>query len=103
MAVVAHLVIQLWLLHHVMSWIDLSLHYKQAGEPFTAVDIFRMLQTAGLNPNFITYSGLISALGKVRRKGQPAAELAYQLWQELYQSELQLDAGAFRAGEFSTG
>lgn len=70
----------------------------QAGEPYTALEVFRQIQQAGLTPNFITYSGLISALGKVRRRGQPSAELAYQLWQELYQLQQPLDAAAFRAG-----
>ena len=70
----------------------------QAGEPYTALEVFRQIQQAGLTPNFVTYSGLISALGKVRRRGQPSAELAYQLWQELYQLQEPLDAAAFRAG-----
>ncbi|KAL3156917.1 hypothetical protein ABBQ38_001179 [Trebouxia sp. C0009 RCD-2024] len=68
------------------------------GEPYTALEVFRQLQHAGLTPNFVTYSGLISALGKVRRRGQPSAELAYQLWQELYQLQTPLDAAAFRTG-----
>ena len=71
----------------------------QAGEPYTALEIFRQIQTAGLLPNFITYCGLISALGKVRRRGQPSAEIAYQLWQELCQLQLPLDAGAYRTGK----
>ena len=72
---------------------------QQAGEPYTALEVFRQIQQAGLTPNFVTYSGLISALGKVRRRGQPSADLAYQLWQELYQLQEPLDAAAFRAGE----
>ena len=71
---------------------------QQAGEPYTALEVFRQLQAADLTPNFITYCGLISALGKVRRRGQPSAELAYKLWQELYQLRLPLDAAAFRTG-----
>lgn len=70
----------------------------QAGEPYTALEVFRQIQQAGLTPNFVTYSGLISALGKVRRRGQPSAELAYQLWHELYELQEPLDAAAFRAG-----
>jgi len=70
----------------------------QAGEPYTALEIFRQIQAAGLIPNFITYCGLISAFGKVRRRGQPSADLAYQLWQELCDLQLPLDAAAFRTG-----
>ena len=76
--------------------------FLQAGEPYTALEVFRQIQQAGLAPNFVTYCGLISALGKVRRRGQPSAELAYQLWQELYQLQEPLDAAAFRTGLLST-
>lgn len=76
--------------------------FSQAGEPYTALEVFRRIQQAGLVPNFVTYCGLISALGKVRRRGQPSAELAYQLWQELYQLQEPLDAAAFRAGLLPT-
>jgi len=34
----------------------------------------------------------------VRRRGQPSADLAYQLWQELCDLQLPLDAAAFRTG-----
>lgn len=72
----------------------------QATQPYTAVDIFRQLQSAGYNANCVTYCGLISALGKVRRRGQPSAELAYQLWQEMCEADMPgLDAAAYRTGK----
>ena len=74
----------------------------QATQPYTALDIFRQLQSAGYNANYVTYCGLISALGKIRRRGQPSADLAYQLWQELYEAEMPgLDAAAYRTGKIS--
>lgn len=91
-------------LHSLSHLLTISRHLwtytllLQAGEPYTALEVFRQLQHAGLTPNFVTYSGLISALGKVRRRGQPSADLAYQLWQELYQLQTPLDAAAFRTG-----
>lgn len=73
--------------------------HLQVTRPFTALDIFRQLQSAGFSANYVTYCGLISALGKERRRGQPSADLAYQLWQELYEAEMPgLDAAAYRAG-----
>ena len=74
----------------------------QAGEPYTAVQVFKQIQQAGLTPNYVTYSGLIAALGKVRKRGQPSAELAYQLWQELYELRQPLDAAAYRTGVHSS-
>ncbi|DBA92143.1 TPA: hypothetical protein ACH3X1_015865 [Trebouxia sp. C0004] len=83
---------------HYFTYQSLVTAAIKAGEPYTALEIFRQLQAAGLTPNYITYCGLISAFGKVRRRGQPSADLAYQLWQELCSLQLPLDAAAFRTG-----
>lgn len=66
-----------------------------------AISIFRDLQAGSMNPNKVTYCGLISALGKQRRKGSRYLELAYELWLELQNSALkgsQLDSAALRTG-----
>ena len=53
-------------------------------------------------PNKVTYCGLISALGKQRRRGSRYPELAYELWQELRDehstSGETLDAISLRTG-----
>lgn len=65
-----------------------------------AISIFRDLQAGSMNPNKVTYCGLISALGKQRRKGSRYVELAYELWLELLNSckVSQLDSAALRTG-----
>jgi len=66
-----------------------------------AISIFRDLQAGNMNPNKVTYCGLISALGKQRRKGSRYVELAYELWIELQNSSKggsQLDSAALRTG-----
>lgn len=70
----------------------------QAGDLDQALDAFRDLQSLGLNPNVVTYCGLISALGKERRRGVRYAQLAHELWRELAASGLQLDSAAYRTG-----
>ena len=71
----------------------------QAGEPSTALRIFRDLEGSRLSPNHKTVSSIISALSRLRRKGQPSAEIAYQLWAEMHQGGGDLDDVAYRAGE----
>ena len=73
----------------------------QAGEPYLAVQVFKDLQRSGMRPNCVTYCGVISALCKQRRRGLPSAELAYELWLELQQQGLPLDAAAYRTGGVS--
>lgn len=65
-----------------------------------ALGVFRGLQADGMAPNKVTYCGLISGLGKKRRRGSRYAEVAYELWQELLESPYgsQLDAAALRTG-----
>lgn len=64
----------------------------------SALEVFGDLQGDGRSPNQVTYSMLISALGKQRRRGYRSAQLAYELWQELQGSSLALDAAAMRTG-----
>lgn len=73
----------------------------QAGEPSTALRIFRDLEGSQLSPNHKTVSSIISALSRLRRKGQPSAEIAYQLWTEMHQGGGELDDVAYRAGGHS--
>lgn len=68
------------------------------GDLEAALDVFRDLQNCGMAPNKVTYCGLISALGKQRRRGSRYPELAYELWQELRASADSLDAAAVRVG-----
>jgi pentatricopeptide repeat protein len=66
-----------------------------------AISIFRDIQAGDMRPNKVTYCGLISALGKQRRKGSRYVELAYDLWVELQSSTnggSQLDSAALRTG-----
>ena len=70
----------------------------QAGEPSTALRIYRDLEGSRLSPNHKTVSSIISALSRMRRKGQPSAEIAYQLWTEMHQGGGELDDVAYRAG-----
>lgn len=60
--------------------------------------VFHDIQGAGMRPNPVTYCALISTLGKQRGRGGQAARLAYDLWRELSDSGLPLDAAAFRTG-----
>ncbi|KAK9825475.1 hypothetical protein WJX81_008217 [Elliptochloris bilobata] len=71
----------------------------QAGEPDRAVQAFRGLQRSGLQPNLVTWCGVISALSKQRRRGVPAAARAHELWRELQASGLAArDAAACAIG-----
>ncbi len=72
---------------------------RQVGALESALEAFRDLQTLGLTPNVVTYCGLISALGRERRRGLRFAATAAELWDELAGSGAQLDAAAYRAGE----
>lgn len=71
----------------------------QVGALESALEAFRDLQALGLAPNVVTYCGLISALGRERRRGLRFAATAAELWEELAGSGVQLDAAAYRAGE----
>lgn len=71
----------------------------KAGRLDAALDTFRDMQGAGLPPNVVTFCGLISALGRERRRrGVRYAQTAYELWSELAASGTQLDAAAYRTG-----
>lgn len=70
---------------------------SQAGEVYSAVRALRALQAAGMQPNVVTYCGLISALSRERR--QREQQLGYRLWCELHASSLRLDAAAYRTGK----
>lgn len=70
----------------------------KAGSIESALEAFRDLQSQGLTANVVTYCGLISALGKERRRGLRYAATAAELWGELVASGAQLDAAAYRAG-----
>ena len=70
---------------------------SQAGEVYSAMRALRAIQAAGMQPNVVTYCGLISALSRERR--QREQQLGYRLWCELHDSSLRLDAAAYRTGE----
>ena len=70
----------------------------QMGDLEAALDTFRDLQSLGLTANVVTYCGLISALGKERRRGVRYAQTAHELWAELAGSGAQLDGAAYRTG-----
>jgi len=70
---------------------------SQAGEVYSALRALRAIQAAGMQPNVVTYCGLISALSRERR--QREQQLGYRLWCELHDSPLRLDAAAYRTGE----
>jgi pentatricopeptide repeat protein len=71
----------------------------KTGRLDAALDAFRDMQGAGRAPNVVTYCGLISALGRERRRrGVRYAQTAYELWSELAASSTQLDAAAYRTG-----
>ena len=70
----------------------------QVGDLEAALDTFRDLQSLGLTANVVTYCGLISALGKERRRGVRYAQTAHELWAELAGSGAQLDSAAYRTG-----
>ncbi|EFN58087.1 hypothetical protein CHLNCDRAFT_34493 [Chlorella variabilis] len=71
----------------------------KAGDLDAAVDAFRDMQAGGRAANVVTYCGLISALGRERRRrGVRYAQTAHELWGELAGSGTQLDAAAFRTG-----
>lgn len=80
-----------------MSALNASLRSQAIGE---ALEVFQDLKRQGYEPNIITYCGLISSLGKIRRRGVRGPELAYQLWKELLSSPQgsELDAVAIRTG-----
>jgi len=63
-----------------------------------ALAVFRDLQSCGMAPNKVTFCGLISALGKQKRRGSRYLELAYELWRELQLSGDNLDPMALRIG-----
>ena len=65
---------------------------------YSALRALRAIQTAGMQPNVVTYCGLISALSRRRRHRE--RQLGYRLWQELQSSPLQLDAAAYRTGTY---
>jgi hypothetical protein len=68
----------------------------QAGEVYSALQALRAIQAAGMQPNVVTYCGMISALSRRRRHRE--RQLGYRLWQELQGSPLRLDAAAYRTG-----
>lgn len=70
----------------------------KAGAYSRAVEVFRDVAAAGLEPNRVTYCQLISGLLKCRRRGSPNSQLAYQLWQELLSKE-GLDGEAYKTGQ----
>lgn len=67
---------------------------------YDALRVYRAVEASGLTPNVVTACGLISALGKQRRRGERVE--GYRLWRELQASGLWLDAGAYRTGEGRT-
>eukprot|EP00887_Chlorella_sp_A99_P001891 scaffold18.g1891.t1 len=70
----------------------------KGGDATLALEAFREAQAAGMAVNKVTYCCLISACGRQRGRGVRYAQVAYELWQELLASGMQLDAAAYRAG-----
>ena len=68
---------------------------------YSALRALRAIQAAGMEPNVVTYCGVISALSRERR--QREQQLGYRLWCELHGSSLRLDAAAYRTGVTTLG
>ena len=64
---------------------------------YSALRALRAIQAAGMQPNVVTYCGIISAFSRLRRHREQ--QLGYRLWCELDSSSLRLDAAAYRTGE----
>ena len=64
---------------------------------YSALRALRAIQAAGMQPNVVTYCGIIAAF--TRRRRQREQQLGYHLWCELQSSALRLDAAAYRTGK----
>ncbi len=75
----------------------------QVGAFDAVVPLLRALQRNGMQPNKVTYCTIISMLGKQRRRGVRALQLAHELWRELLGSGIPLDDAAYRTGGWLGG
>lgn len=61
--------------------------FSQAQDLKAAVDVFRDMQKQRVKPGIISWCYLISNLTKIRRKGWPYQDIAYELWKEVSQEK----------------
>lgn len=69
---------------------------NKAGRHGAALRAFQDIKAAGMQPNVVTYCGIISGLAGSRQDG--FVRSAHRLWQELQRSGQHLDAAAYRTG-----
>lgn len=73
-------------------------HSMQSKNIRSAVSIFEDMKDHGFRPNKVTYSMLISALSKHKRRGSRSKEMAYMYWKEMEKAHPRLDPAALRIG-----
>jgi hypothetical protein len=73
---------------------------QQVGEPYRALQAFRSMQQAGLEPSLSLWANVISLLCRQNgpRRVSPCDRWAFELWDELHSSGMRLDAPAIATG-----